>query len=223
MALGDAYASAAEYRTRVTKTSAADDTVIDEQLKAVSHYIDSRTRRRDGFNQSAAVEARIYDIQCRPGRDAAFSTDWGRRLYLPDGIATLTGLIVKVDLNGDYDVADADETLTINTHFWAGPANAATGSDPRPFEFLDINPNNSVVSSWPEQRRALEITAKFGWPEIPEAIKELTVMITRQVRDLQESGYTAAVQSLDQVVAESRELSLLMMNIERQYSLPPGF
>ena len=221
MALGDAYATAADYRARVGKTNTADSTMVDAQLKAVSHYIDSRCRRRDGFNQSASVEARMYDIGCQSGPGVAFLADW-RRVWLPDDIATVTGLVVKVDLNGDYDVADSNETLTINTDFWVGPANAAVGADPKPYEFLDLHPLSTKASAWPQQRRALEVTAKFGWPEAPEAIKELTVAITRQLQDLQMSGATAALQVLDQVVTGSRELTMLMRDIERQYRRGPS-
>ena len=154
MALADAYAEPSDYRQRVDKSDTTDDAVLLAILKAASRYIDRRTRRRDGFNQSAAVETRTYDILKRPAADAAYSAD-GSRLVLPDDIATTTGLIVKVDLNGDYDVADSGETLAINTDFWVGPTNAATGSDPRPYYILDINPTTAAIGAWPIQRHAL--------------------------------------------------------------------
>lgn len=211
MALGDAYASAAEARARWNKADVGDDTTIDAQLKAVSHYIDQRCRRRDGFNQSASVEARIFNGNGR------------QRLWLDDDIATTTGLIVKADLNGDYDYADSNETLNINTHFWPGPWNAAVGSDPKPYEWLELVPSNSVVTVWPNQLRAVEVTAKFGWPEVPEAIKELTIALTRYLRDIHESGVTFTIQAIDNVVSESREMSFYLRNIERMYARPPNF
>jgi len=222
MALGDSYASAADYRARAGKTDTGDSTMLDAQLKAVSHYIDTRCRRRDGFNQSTSVEARLYDIRCLPGPGVAFLADYWRRVWLPDDVATLTGLIVKVDLNRDYDVADTGETLTINTDFWAGPSNAAVGADPKPFEFLDLHPLSTKATAWPEQRRALEVTAKFGWPEVPEAIKELTVAIARELRDRQNSGATATQQVLDGVILRSQEISFFMRDIERQYRRGPS-
>lgn len=211
MTLGDAYADAPAYRARVAKADIGDDGVIDAQLKAVSHYIDSRCRRRDGFNQSASVEARLFD-----GNGKA-------RVWLSDDIATVTGLIVKADLNGDYDYADSDETLTIDSHFWVGPWNAATGADPKPYEFLELIPTNSVVAAWPLQRRAIQVTAKFGFPEVPEAIKELTIALTRYLRDIHESGVTFSIQAIDTAVQESREMSFFLRNIERQYARPPSF
>lgn len=211
MALGAAYATAAEARARWMKADVGDDPTILENLTAVSHYIDSRCRRRDGFNQSVSVEARMYD-----GNGKA-------RVWLPDDIATVTGLIVKADLNGDYGVADSGETLTIDTHFWVYPDNAAVGSDPKPYEALELVPTNGVVTTWPLQRRAIQVTAKFGWPEVPEAIKELTIALTRYLRDIHESGVTFSIQAIDTAVQESREMSFFLRNIERQYARPPSF
>jgi hypothetical protein len=222
LAIGDAYAQAADYRTRVTKTATTDDITIDAQLKAVSHFLDRRCRRKDGFNQSTSVEARTYDIGKRPEAGAAFTPDY-LRLWLPDDVATVTGLIVKVDLNGDYDVTDANETLAINTDFWVGPIGAAVGSDPQPYEFLDIKPTSTVFGSWPQQRHAIEITAKFGWPEVPKAIKEAVVTITRQMRDAQESGYTLTLENLDQGISQGREVAMLVNRIEAQYKRAASF
>lgn len=142
------------------------------------------------------------------------------RVWLPDDIATTTGLLVKADLNGDYDYTDSDETLTVDTHFWAGPWNSAPT---RPYEFLELIPTNSVATSWPNQRRAIQVTAKFGWPTVPVAIKELTIALTRYLRDIQESGVTFSIQAIDSAVQESREMSFFLKNIERQYARPPTF
>lgn len=209
MSGGDAYATVAEYRSRVGKTGTDDDTDLAFQLKAVSRFIDRRTRRQDGFNRSA-VEARIFDGN-------------GKAKLWVDDIATTTGLIVKYDANADYDYADAGETLTINTHFWPGPYNAANGSEPKPYEWLELVPTNSVVTTWPLQRRALEVTAAFGWPEVPLAIKDLTVALTRYLRDIQESGMTFAIQAIESSIAESRQMSFFLKEIERQYARPQSF
>lgn len=218
MAIGDAYATAAEYRARVTKTDTGDDTTIDAQLKAVSHYIDARCRRKDGFNLAASAVARTYDIESRPGPSAAFTRDY-LRLWLPEDIGATDSLAVKVDLNGDYDVADSGETLAINTDFWLGPstAGATPGTDPRPYEFIDIHPQSTLISAWPIQRRAIEITAKWGWPEVPEAVKEATVLITRQLRDAQESGYLLTLENLDAALPQGREIATLVRGIENAY------
>lgn len=184
-------------------------------LTGVSRFIDRRVRRRDGFNKTAAAEARIYD-----GNGKA-------KLWLSDDIATATGLIVKADLNGDYDYADSGETLTINTHFWTGPYNAQNGSEPKPYEWLELIPSNAVVTAWPKQVRAVEVTAFWGWPDVPIAIKELTIALTRYLRDLQGAGMSFALNAIDTAVQidspAARQATSLLRQIEQQYARPPSF
>src|SRR3990172_7553843 len=125
-AVTDAYATPAEYRARTDKSDLGEDTEIDGQLSAVSRFLDKRMRRF--FNQDAAVVTRTYDGNGRA------------KLWLPDDIATATGLVVMADLDGDYDFSD-ETALVLNTDFWLGDYDADKGSEPRPFEWLGIHPN----------------------------------------------------------------------------------
>ncbi|OGT26066.1 MAG: hypothetical protein A2Z17_06870 [Gammaproteobacteria bacterium RBG_16_66_13] len=207
-AVTDPYAVALDYRARVGKTGTGSDTDILAQLTAVSRYLDLRLRRF--FTQDAAVVTRLYD-----GNGEA-------RLWLPDDIATSTGLVVTVDLDGDYSFAD-ETALTIDTDFWLGPENADKGSEPRPWEYLDVHPSSGQLSIWPDQQRAIQVTAKFGWPAVPAAIKEATISITRQLRDMEESGMTYALQEIDTVVNQSREMSALLWRLQQVYAKPSKF
>jgi hypothetical protein len=199
----DAYATAAEYRDRTTKTDTGDDAgVITPLLAAVSRLIDRETGRF--FTKDAAAVARVYE-----GGGLT-------RLYIDD-VATVSGLVVKVDLNGDYDYADTDETLTKDTHFWIGPVNAEDGSEPKPYRYLDIVPNNGRLSVWPAQLRAVEVTAQFGWAAVPGAIKEATILVAREMRDLQESGMTLSLQAIDQAVNLAPVAFSLIQRIKREY------
>jgi len=209
VAVTDAYATAAEYRGRTTKSDAGDDATILAQLKAVSRFLDSRLRRF--FTQDAAVVARLFD-----GNGCS-------RLWLPADLATATGLIVKVDMDGDYAFTGASETLTLDTHFWVGPDNADKGSESWPYEFLEVVPNNSVLSAWPEQRKAVQVTAKFGWPAIPQAIIELTVAVTRTLRDMQIAGGTMTLENIDAAIGLKPDTALLWRDIQRQYKRTTRF
>jgi hypothetical protein len=205
-AIGDPYATAAEYRDRVGKTDTGADATILAQLTAVSRYLDRRLHRF--FTQDAAVVVRTFD------------GNGDTMLWLPADIATVTDLVVKVDLNEDYDFGEANETLTINTHFWVGPQDAEKGPEPRPFDCLEVVPNNGVFDAWPEQVRAIQVTAKFGWPAVPNAIKEVTISVTRQLRDILESGVTLTMQNIDAGVQSSPSTMALILDIERMYSRP---
>src|SRR3972149_1663132 len=174
MAVTDAYATEAEYRSRGGQSDATDTTLLDALLGAVSRLIDRESERFFGID--AAVVARLYD-----GNGLT-------RLYIDD-VGTATGLIVKVDLDDDYAFTGADETLTEGTHYWIGPGNAELGSEVSPFRFLDIVPANGRLSVWPSGLRKVQVTAKFGWPAVPAAIKEATGLGTRGLRGLGEAGF----------------------------------
>lgn len=204
MAVTDAYATAAEYRSRTTKSDTGNDADILAQLTAISRVIDRECGRF--FGVDAAVVTRTYD-----GNGAGI-------LWLPHDISTTTGLIVKVDLNADYDFDDTNETLTLDTHFWVGPENADKGPELWPWQFLEVVPTNSVLSCWPKQKRSVQVTAKFGWPAVPAAIKEATVAITRSLRDMQEAGYTLTLQDIDAAIRLSPEASVILRDMKGAYA-----
>lgn len=223
----DAYATLAEYKTRITKTKTSDDASITAALPAVSRYVDKECGRF--FTQDAAAVARVYD-----GNGLT-------RLYIDD-LATVTDLAVKVDINGDWDYADPDETLTIDTHFWPGPANAALGAEPSPYLWLDLVPNNARLSRWARytlwpgqtdygvsgasQIRAVQVTGKWGWPAVPGAIKELTIALTHYLLGLERVGlFTATIIESTLETADdpdSRRIHKLLRDIKDRYSRKHG-
>jgi len=202
MPLTDPFATAQEYRARIGSKDEGADGVIDEQLAAVSRFLEEEADRT--FGRDAAVVARVYD------------GNGSRRIWVDD-IGDLTDLVVKVDLNEDYDFADADETLTIATHYWAGPANAGLGPEPKPYRHLDVVPNNGRLDSWPDRPRSLQVTAKFGWPAVPGMVKEATILIVRELRDLQKAGMTLELQAIDQQTHLSPQAFSLVQRIKREY------
>jgi len=202
MAVSDAYATAAEFRGRTGKDDTGEDATILSQLQAVSRLIDRECERFFGID--AAVVARLYD-----GNGLT-------RLYIDD-VATVTGLIVKVDLDGDYAFTGATETLTKDTHYWIGPANAALGSEVSTYRFLDIVPTNGRLSVWPSGLRKVQVTASFGWAAVPPAIKEATIMVTRELRDLERAGFTLTLENIDQGVNLSPAAFSLIQRIKAEY------
>lgn len=204
MAISDAYATAAEYRARVGKADASEDATIGAQLTAISRYIDAKTQRY--FTSDAAVTTVLYD------------TDGRESLRLHDDIATATGLIVKADLDEDYDFDDPDETLTINTHFWLDASDALSGSEVRPYTRIQLVPGNDRLTSFPTQMRAVSITATRGWPAVPAAIREGTIALTRQLRDIQHSGLTLTLENLDAQIRVTPEASRIVEDLIRVYA-----
>ena len=208
MALDDAYISAEDFRARISKTVTTDDGILDDILKGVSRLIDRECGRF--FGKDALVIVRTYD-----GNGQA-------RLYIDD-IASTTGLIVKVDLDGDYAYGGDNETLTISTHFWPGPPNAALGPEAKPYRYLEVVPNNGRLGVWPEQVRAVQVTAIFGWPAVPGAIVDAVVMVAHEITDLEQAGMTAALQNIDTAVNLSPVAFSIVQRIKREYGLASLF
>jgi hypothetical protein len=212
MPVTDAYAAAPEYRARVEKKDAADDTTILTQLTAVSRFLDRQCGDVDGprfFTLDASAVARVYD-----GNPSL-------RLWIHD-VGDKAAIAVAADLTGNWAYADAGETLTEGTHYWVGPRNAGLGAEPRPYTFLDLIPNNGVLSEWSRgggdpYTGLVQVAAKYGWPAVPGAIKEATITITRQLRDLEESGFTLSVQNIDAAIQQSPQSAMVLRDIVREY------
>jgi hypothetical protein len=206
MAVTDSYCTAAEYRAGIDQDDTAEDAEILLYLTAVSRLIENRIGPMISgvprhFTKDAAVTARYFE---HPGSTETVMIDGivpvgrgSRRLWVDD-IGDLTNMTVKVDLNADYDVADAGETLTINTDFVVGPWNAAKGGEAWPYTFLELMTTSTAINAWPTAPKSIEITAIFGWPAVPEAIKRATIALAKQLRDVSKEPYTLTLENLEQ-------------------------
>ena len=84
---------------------------------------------------------------------------------MPD-IATLTGLIVKLDTNDD---GSYDTTLTINTDFYVTPANAEDES--LPYDCIKILDTRSSERFDTTIVNNVQVTAKYGFASVPKDIE----------------------------------------------------
>lgn len=147
------YCTLADTKLRLGLTDTDDDALITSAITAASRAVDRYCRRR--FNLDAQVSTRRY----APTHSYSL---------LVDDIGTLTGLVVATD---DNDDGTAETTWTVTTEFEAGPVNAL--ADGRPLTRL------TAVGSrrWPHSNRpAVHVTARFGWPSVPEDVREATLI-----------------------------------------------
>ena len=95
------------------------------------------------------------------------------QLWLPDDLLTVTTL--KVDDNGDgtYEI-----TLAVNTDYWLWPDNDT------PKVRIDINPESTLISTWPSGRRRVQIVGEWGYTNTTE----LVASVTTEVLDASETG-----------------------------------
>jgi hypothetical protein len=134
----------------------ASDTVDDAQL---TRSIEAASRRIDGvcdriFYQEPTATARVYDAT----NLASVSID---------DVSTLTGFVVKVDDGFDYAT-----TLVLDVDFRVEPLNNLSKGLPvyRLVSLSGIFPRSTV-------RPGVQVTARWGFPSVPTAITEATLLM----------------------------------------------
>jgi hypothetical protein len=134
----------------------ASDTVDDAQL---ARSIEAASRRIDGvcdriFFQEPTVSARVYDAT----NLASVSID---------DVSTLSGFVVKVDDGFDYAT-----TLVLDVDFRVEPLNNLSKGLPvyRLVSLSGVFPRSTV-------RPGVQVTARWGFPTVPSAITEATLLM----------------------------------------------
>ncbi len=151
------YASVAEAKadTSPAITDSISDTVLEVALNAASRQIDGYCGRR--FWQDGTVVARTY-----------WADDTG--CVVTDDISTTTGLIVKSDDGQDGTFAT---TLTISTNFILTPLNVAAMVPVHPYEGIQTVSGSAFALG---DRPGVQVTAKFGWPAIPDDVHKACII-----------------------------------------------
>ncbi|KKK86975.1 hypothetical protein LCGC14_2757890, partial [marine sediment metagenome] len=141
----------------------------------------SKTQPAQAGNFAIALSAASRNIDKHCGRrfwidDAAteriFTVENGYSFPVPD-IATTTGLVVATDEDRD-GVYETAWTLGARTGagYEVAPYNAQTDPELKePYTSLEAN-----ASVFPTYRMAISVTAKWGWPAVPDDIKQATLL-----------------------------------------------
>lgn len=133
------------------------DPKLDRAVNAASRQIDAHCGRR--FWQDTNVATRTYltdDTHC----------------VEVDDISTTTGLIVKTD---DAATGTYPTTQTLGTGFLLTPSNAALLTPVWPYTGIQfINGYYTPISVY--RIPGLQVTAKFGWPAVPDAVEDACII-----------------------------------------------
>ncbi len=163
MAITNGYATLAQIKNYLSISDSTDNDLLEDLIESASRSIDRIANRR--FYADSTASARLY---------RAYSDVF---VYVDD-ISTTTGLIVAVDENGNGTYS---KTLTLNTDFIMDPLTASALG--RPFTQLTMVSN---TESWPifpgltqnGLRPGVQVTAKWGWPSVPDDITVATLTLT---------------------------------------------
>ena len=166
MAVTNAYCTVEELMGALGIKDTRDQVDLEASIDTASRQLDSMCGKGRKFWQDATVVARTYY--------AEDDEVW------VDDISTTTGLIVKADLDDD---GTFETTLTINTDFIVTPVNAAKEYPVRPYEKLVFLMDGAIgsIAENASGRPNIQVTAKFGWPTVPDAVQRACVLQARHV------------------------------------------
>ncbi len=189
MAITDAYAAAAQYRSITGKTDTAQDAEILVDLKSISRYLDGKLGRF--FNKDVSAVDRVYV----PAENSIYI--W------TDDIVSVTS--VKFDTSGD----DTYLTTLESTDWELLPLNSNRGPEPRPYTKLAMTPWGNYGRFSKNVR--VKINGIYGWPAVPDSIQRATIHLTAILR-LESPRATRRIAELGDIMEASPDA----MNIIRQ-------
>ena len=182
MAITNGYATLAAIKSAIGVHDTHNDTDLEAAVEAASRQIDAHCGRGRRFWQDANVVARQYNPVSAV------------RIVTAD-ISTLVGLLVKVDTtdNGTFDT-----TLTMSTDFQVEPVNAAAEYPVQPWTSIRLLDGTlSSITRLSSGRPAVEVTAKYGWSAIPDAVQRACVIQARSIYKAQDTTFGSFQLSID--------------------------
>ena len=199
----EVYADADAYRARFSGTSEtwpsdAQDDSIDEDLIAVSRWVDRHCRRT--FAKEASAVARVFVAQAN-----------GPLIRVGDMAAAPTTVKIDTDNDGDF----TDETAV--TGFEAFPLDAAYGPEAKPYRSVNL-PNWASITSFIEGQR-VQVTAQWGWPAVPDAVKIATIELTGILRLQSPRATNRYQEDIAAVIGASSEARSIVMKLLEPYRL----
>lgn len=177
MAIVNGYTDLASVRKELGGVYAAadtsDDSMIELAVEAASRQIDGYCGRR--FWQDSTVVTREYHA-------------YSGYCCEVDDISTTTGLVVKIDEDAD---GTFETTLTISTDFVLLPLNAADEAPVRPYTEL-LAADNYQFPRLGNGRPGVQVTAKFGWPAVPDNVEKACIIQAVQLFKAKDAAFGVA-------------------------------
>jgi len=195
MSLGNAYATAAEYRALTGMIDTSKDAEILKDLQAVSRHIDFRTARF--FNKNTADVTRRYLIE----HDS--TSKW-----IDDLSAAPTSVKIDTTSDGTFD------TTLASTDYELLPLNATVDPEPQPYTRIRLLP--WADKTYFRSGERIEVVGKFGWPAVPEAVKRATIHLAAILR-LESPRATTRIPEMGDVISASPEAQHIIRQLLDRY------
>ena len=202
MAVTDSLITAAEYRAIAEKSDTSDDADVLLDATAISRYIEGRLGRF--FTGDAGDVTRVYTVPVL-----------GQRLYVDDLAADPT--TIKID--EDHDGSFTDETALAAADYELHPINAALGPEVWPYTSIVLTDWGTKGSFAKGQR--VEVVGTFGWPAVPQAVKQATAHLTAILRleSPRATNQIAPMADVMGVLSTSRSAQDIVQRLIEQYKV----
>ena len=163
MAITNGYTTLNAMKTFLSIADSSDDTLLEGLIESASRSIDRIANRR--FYLDSTASARKYRA-------------YSELFTYVDDIGTTSSLVVKIDDDGD---GVFETTLTVDTDFLLDPLTASSLG--RPFTQLTMVNTTYVWPIFPGLfsnglRPGDEVTARWGWPSVPDDIETACQILT---------------------------------------------
>lgn len=175
MAIGDPYVLLSDFKSYLVGQANANlsgqDANLNAALESASREIESYCARQ--FNKATTATAREYepDSHC-----------WS---YVDD-FHTTTDLVVKLDTGGDGTFAT---TLT-PADYELSPANGIVDGMPGwPYYKIELLNGHRFPCNYGGRRRTLQVTAQWGWAEVPEPVKAACRIMAAETWKLKDAPF----------------------------------
>lgn len=209
MARADAYATLAQYRTANADPQTAADATISAMLTGCSRLVERDLSLQEGaFNSYTGTH--YFD-----GNGGALLTleDSEGHTYFLQTIGS-NGCGIDSEFDGTYD----GFALDLNDAFLVGqPENTAS----KPFTQLRLMPwPTATIREWPLGPRVVKLTGTYGHAAVPDLVTQLTIRLTRLLRDSHISGGAEVIPGIDELMRmpeASREVRGIWYSVKKAY------
>ena len=161
MAIDNGYCTLAELKAVLRIVDNVDDALLERRIEEASRVIDNHCSRF--FWKLAPVDHGHAD-----GWKRKFVT-MSDSLVMVDDIAETTGLVIKIDINGDGTYA---KTLTA-ADYQLEPLNSLLMKQP----ITKIRATSPGLFPLTQAPAPIEVTARWGWPGIPYPVRSACIIL----------------------------------------------
>ena len=148
------YVALSELKSALGITSSTDDAFLTLAIGAAETAINDLCGRK--FTADGAASARIYRAQ--------------PYICVTDDVSTLTGLVVKTDTNAD---GTFDQTWASSDYQVEPLNNLVKGRSVNNIRAV----GDYLFPVYGDGLASVEVTAKWGWPAVPDPIEQSTLMM----------------------------------------------